>query len=108
MFDQDTKIKRTGDLKNDLETYIYDMMGKIDSGGELSKYISREKKEEFDQVLQEKDEWLNSEGYDSNFEKYEQHLNDLKAYGDPLKKRDEELKKKTCFNQYLNKYNKWV
>jgi len=66
------------------------------------------KKEEFDQVLQEKDEWLNSEGYDSNFEKYEQHLNDLKAYGDPLKKRDEELKKKTCFNQYLNKYNKWV
>jgi len=44
MFDQDTKIRRTGDLKNDLETYIYSMMSKIDNGGELSKYVSKEKK----------------------------------------------------------------
>jgi len=60
--------------------------------------LARKKKEEFDNLLQEKDEWLNSEGYESTLEKYEQNLNDLKNLGNPIQKREEEARKKTWFD----------
>jgi len=44
--------------------------------------------------LSEKEEWLNSEGSESTFDKYEKNLNELKYLGDPLKKREEENRKR--------------
>jgi len=70
------------------------MMSKIESDGELSKFISKERKEEFDIALSEKDEWLNTEGYESTAVLYEKHLNELRLFGEPLKVREEELRKR--------------
>ena len=98
---EDTNIHQAISLKNSLEQYIYDTRNKIDSNGELSKYIADDEKIILNNKMDDLMNWLYSEDENLyNYEKLEEKSREMKRLGDEIYKR---------FNEWNNldkKYEK--
>jgi heat shock protein 4 len=87
MFMQDFKIIEVKEMKNSLESYVYEMRAHLDTYGERSKFIEDGPREAFLATLSEREAWLYDEGANTSKDLYEEKLNELKFIGEPINKR---------------------
>ncbi|KAI3698678.1 hypothetical protein L2E82_42404 [Cichorium intybus] len=88
---KDAERRRTAELKNDLEAYIYATREKLDYLDELQTVSSSEQRQSFIEKLDEVQDWLYMDGEDASGDQFEEKLDQLKDIGDPIFFRYKEL-----------------
>ncbi|KAF5801446.1 putative Heat shock protein 70 family [Helianthus annuus] len=88
---KDADRRRTAELKNDLEGYIYATKEKLDYLDDLQKVSSSEQRQSFIEKLDEVQDWLYTDGEDASATQFQERLDQLKAIGDPIFFRYKEL-----------------
>ncbi|KAK9685044.1 hypothetical protein RND81_10G251200 [Saponaria officinalis] len=88
---KDADRRRTAELKNNLEGYIYSTREKIESSGEMEQVLTNEERQSFTVKLEEVQDWLYMDGEDASAGEFEERLNMLKSVGDPIFFRLDEL-----------------
>ncbi|KAL9252170.1 Heat shock 70 kDa protein 17-like protein [Drosera capensis] len=96
---KDAERRKTAELKNNLEEYIYSTREKIVSSDEIEKVSTSGERESFIRKLDELvtirafqvQEWLYMDGEDASANAFQEHLDKLKAIGDPIFHRLTEL-----------------
>jgi heat shock protein 4 len=83
MANNDRIVYETADMRNELESYIYDMRDKITSESQLAPYITEDEKGAFNAKQEEIENWLYEEGFDATKSVYAEKLAELKKVGGP-------------------------
>lgn len=100
---KDAERKRTAELKNNLEGYIYATREKLESE-EYEKISSSQERQSFIEKLDEVQEWLYTDGEDASATKFEERLDSLKSNGDPIFFRFNELTARPAACELAQKY----
>lgn len=100
---KDAERKRTAELKNNLEGYIYATREKLESE-EYEKISSSQERQSFIEKLDEVQEWLYTDGEDASATKFEERLGSLKSNGDPIFFRFNELTARPAACELAQKY----
>jgi len=82
---EDFDILETKKMKNDLESYSYDMRNNLDSYGNLEKYLDEPTKATFLADINQVVEWLYADGENAQGSEFKSRLDKFKAIGDPVK-----------------------
>ncbi len=82
---EDQLIKETADKRNELESYIYAMRTKLD--GPLKSFCSPADVSIFKKAMDDAEEWLYGDGYETTKNNYAKRLDDLLAFGKPIESR---------------------
>lgn len=90
MVNIDRVVKETSDMRNELESYIYDMRDKVSMDSQLGKYGTDVEKSAFTSKLEAMENWLYEEGFDATKSVYFDKLSELKKLGGPLQMRQVE------------------
>ncbi|CAI9087209.1 OLC1v1021228C1 [Oldenlandia corymbosa var. corymbosa] len=95
---QDTRMERTKDRKNSLESYVYETRNRLLST--LRSFATDTERDGISSSLQQTEEWLYDEGDDETEQVYTQKLDDLKKMVDPIEHRykDEEARAQATKN----------
>ncbi|XP_071692619.1 heat shock 70 kDa protein 17-like [Rutidosis leptorrhynchoides] len=101
---KDAERRRTAELKNDLEGYIYATREKLDYLEELQTVSSSEQRQSFVEKLDEVQDWLYTDGEDASATQFQERLDQLKAIGDPIFFRYKELTARPEALQSATKY----
>merc|ERR1712038_125213 len=108
----DRVVKETADMRNELESYVYDMRDKIISESQLAPYGTDSEKSAFSTALETTENWLYEEGFDAKKSVYAEKLGDLKKFGDPLVMRQKESQARpgamSVLQRTVEKYQNWV
>jgi heat shock protein 4 len=112
MANADRIIRETADMRNELESYIYDMRDKIISDSQLGPYCTEEEKSTFSSILESTENWLYEDGFDATKSVYFEKLSDLKKHGDPMEFRQKEAANRpnavSVLQRTVEKYNSWL
>jgi heat shock protein 4 len=112
MANTDRIVKETADMRNELESYIYDMRDKIESAQHYGPYGTDKEKALFANANEAMETWLYEDGFDATKTVYAEKLGELKKFGGPLEKRRLEAESRpaavTSLKATLEIYNKWV
>ncbi|XP_020596577.1 heat shock 70 kDa protein 17 [Phalaenopsis equestris] len=81
---KDLERRRTAELKNSLEEYIYSIREKLDDNEEIKKISSEDELGLFEEKLSEAQDWLYTDGEDASANEFKKRLDSLKAIGDPI------------------------
>mmetsp|Transcript_34271 Transcript_34271/g.82538 ORF Transcript_34271/g.82538 Transcript_34271/m.82538 type:complete len:823 (-) Transcript_34271:1408-3876(-) len=87
MGNNDRIVRETANMRNSLESYIYDMRDKIISENQLGPYATESEKADFTKVNEATENWLYEDGFDANKSAFAAKLEDLKKLGGPIEKR---------------------
>lgn len=87
MCKQDNMILEVKFMRNQLETYVYDMRAAIDTIGNFIPYINDNSRQVYLQELNNTEEWIYAEGESAAKEVYDAKLAELKNVGEPIKNR---------------------
>ncbi|BAF09812.1 heat shock 70 kDa protein 17 [Oryza sativa Japonica Group] len=100
---KDAERRRTAELKNNLESYIYSMKEKLEENTEILTVSTEQERESFAEKLNEVQDWLYMDGEDAQANEFKERLDQLKAIGDPILFRLSELKARptACENARL-------
>ncbi|XP_076909877.1 heat shock 70 kDa protein 17-like [Bidens hawaiensis] len=101
---KDAERRRTAELKNDLEGYIYATKEKLDDLEELQKVSTSEQRQLFIEKLDEVQDWLYTDGEDASATHFQERLDQLKAIGDPIFFRYKELTARPEATQTAKRY----
>ncbi|XP_021769992.1 heat shock 70 kDa protein 17-like [Chenopodium quinoa] len=101
---KDAERRRTAELKNNLEGYIYSTREKVESSGEVEKVSTNEERQSFIAKLEEIQDWLYMDGEDATAGEFEERLKMLKAIGDPIFFRMDELTARPKAMEQAKKY----
>ncbi|QHO36953.1 Heat shock 70 kDa protein [Arachis hypogaea] len=101
---KDAERKRTAELKNNLEGYIYTTKEKIETVEEFEKVSTSEERQSFVEKLDEVQDWLYTDGEDANATEFQERLDMLKAVGDPVFFRLKELTARPAAIEHAQKY----
>jgi molecular chaperone DnaK (HSP70) len=82
---QDRNESERINSKNSVEEYIYDIRSKIHD--ELEEYITEDDRSQFSRQLEDAENWLYEDGEEVDKPIYVSKLTDLRAKGEPIKKR---------------------
>merc|ERR1711871_1470699 len=82
MANEDRLITETADKRNELESYLYAMRDKL--VGEYKRFASESEVSSMNTSLQETEDWLYGDGFDSVKSEYKKKLDDLKVTGDKI------------------------
>lgn len=85
---QDRLVVETLELKNEVESYILALRGKLSS--EYEPYVREEARAKLSQQLEAAEDWLYDEGEDVTKSVYSSKLQELKALGAPIEARARE------------------
>ncbi|OMO49450.1 Heat shock protein 70 family [Corchorus capsularis] len=88
---KDAERRRTAELKNNLEGYIYATKEKLETSEDLEKVSSNDERQSVINKLDEVQEWLYTDGEDATATEFQERLNLLKAAADPIFFRFKEL-----------------
>ncbi|GLT65162.1 hypothetical protein SLA2020_376100 [Shorea laevis] len=80
---KDAKRRKTAELKNNLESYIYATKEKLESE-ELKKITSVDERQSFMEKLDEVQEWPYSDGEEATAKEFQERLDSSTAIGDPI------------------------
>ncbi|OEL36691.1 Heat shock 70 kDa protein 17 [Dichanthelium oligosanthes] len=109
---KDAERRKTAELKNSLESYIYSMKEKLEESTEILTVSTEQERESFTEKLNEVQDWLYMDGEDAQANEFKERLDQLKAIGDPILFRLSELKARpaACENArlYLSELQKIV
>merc|ERR1712038_122045 len=104
--------KETADMRNELESYIYDMRDKIISESQLAPYGTDSEKNTFSTALEQTENWLYEDGFDAKKSVYSEKLDGLKKLGDPMQMRQSEAQARpnamSVLQRTVEKYQSWV
>ncbi|KAG9442695.1 hypothetical protein H6P81_018549 [Aristolochia fimbriata] len=101
---KDADRRRTAELKNNLESYIYATKDKLDTSEEIQKTSTEEERQTFSQKLDEVQDWLYTDGEDASATEFQEQLDKLKAIGDPIFFRLNELTARPAACQVARRY----
>lgn len=101
---KDAERKRTAELKNSLEEYIYSTKEKLDSSEDIEKVSTQEQRSSFKDKLDEAQEWLYMDGEDASADEFEKHLDSLKTTGEEIFFRLKELSARPVAGKYVREY----
>ncbi|KAL8911194.1 MAG: hypothetical protein Q9171_003600 [Xanthocarpia ochracea] len=82
MFMEDKLVADTEDKKNELESYIYELRGKIDD--QYSEFASGEEKTKLKEKLEQAEEWLYEEGDDATRGVYVAKMDEIRFVAGPI------------------------
>ena len=82
MFMEDKLVADTEDKKNELETYIYDLRGRIDD--QYSAFASDEEKAKLKEKLEQSEDWLYDEGEDATKNVYVAKMDEIRFVVGPI------------------------
>ncbi|PIN20377.1 Molecular chaperones GRP170/SIL1, HSP70 superfamily [Handroanthus impetiginosus] len=102
---KDAERKRTAELKNNLEGYIYSTKDKLESE-EFAKISSEKERQSFLEKLNEVEDWLYTDGEDASASEFQERLDMLKAIGDPIFFRYNELTARPAASEHAERYLK--
>lgn len=109
---KDAERRKTAELKNNLESYIYSMKEKLEESADILTVSTEQERESFAEKLSEVQDWLYMDGEDAQANEFKERLDQLKAIGDPILFRLSELKTRptACENArlYLDELQKIV
>lgn len=109
---KDAERRKTAELKNNLESYIYSMKEKLEESADILTVSTEQERESFTEKLSEVQDWLYMDGEDAQANEFQERLDQLKAIGDPILFRLSELKARpaACDNArlYLTELEKIV
>lgn len=100
---KDEERKRTAELKNTLEGYIYTTKEKLESE-EFEKVSSSQERQSFSEKLEEVQEWLYTDGEDASASEFQERLDMLKAIGEPIFFRYDELTARPAALDHARQY----
>ncbi|XP_034887863.1 heat shock 70 kDa protein 17 [Populus alba] len=101
---KDAERRRTAELKNNLEGYIYSTKEKLETSEEFEKISTADERKSFIEKLDEVQEWLYTDGEDATAKEFEERLDSLKAIGDPIFFRYKELSARPKSIELARKY----
>ncbi|KAL6144112.1 hypothetical protein ACLB2K_054807 [Fragaria x ananassa] len=101
---KDAERRRTAELKNNLEGYIYATKEKLETSEEFEKISTSEERQTFIGKLDEVQEWLYMDGEDATASEFQERLDMLKAKGDPIFFRFKELSARPEAVKHARKY----
>lgn len=109
---QDRIVQETSDMRNELESYIYDMRDKIISDSQLGPYSTHAEKDAFSKKNEETESWLYEDGFDATKNVYAAKLDELKKLGGPVEYRAGEASARpnavASLQKNIEKYKKWL
>jgi len=112
MSNTDRVVRETADMRNELESYIYDMRDKIVSDSHLAPYCTDDEKAAFSAALETNENWLYEEGFDAVKSVYAEKLGELRKLGDPIVFRQAEAKARpnavSNLQRTVEKYMNWL
>lgn len=82
MFMEDKLVADTEDKKNELESYIYELRGKIDD--QYSEFASDEEKAKLKEKLEQSEDWLYDEGEDASRGVYVAKMDEIRFVAGPI------------------------
>ncbi|KAG8526495.1 Heat shock protein hsp88 [Bacidia gigantensis] len=82
MFMEDKLVADTEDKKNELESFIYEMRGKIDDV--YSEFASEDEKTKLKEKLEASEDWLYDEGDDASKNVYQAKIDEIKFIAGPI------------------------
>jgi len=90
----DAEVYETAELKNTVESYIYETRNSLEKYGELDEHSSDAEKEAIRKVLEAVKEWLYNEGEHGSKEQYQGKMAEMKKVTGPVEdRRKEQLRK---------------
>lgn len=101
---KDAERRRTAELKNNLEEYIYSTREKLESSSDIQKISTEQERHSFADKLEEVQEWLYTDGEDAPANEFQERLNMLKAIGDPIFFRLTELIARPAASELVRRY----
>ncbi|KAL2327134.1 hypothetical protein Fmac_020561 [Flemingia macrophylla] len=101
---KDADRRRTAELKNNLEGYIYSTKEKIETLEEFERVCTSEERQSFIEKLDQVQDWLYTDGEDANATEFQERLDQLKAVGDPIFFRLKELTARPTAVEHAHKY----
>lgn len=101
---KDAERRRTAELKNNLEGYIYATKEKLETSEDFEKVSTREERQSFIGKLDEVQDWLYMDGEDATASEFQERLDMLKANGDPIFFRFKELSARPEAVKHARKY----
>jgi len=108
----DRIVQETSDMRNELESYIYDMRDKITMESSLGAYASQAEKDLFVKKNEETENWLYEDGFDAKKDVLAGKLAEIKALGEPVEKRATEAAARpiaiASLQKNVEKYKKWL
>lgn len=108
----DRIVQETSDMRNDLESYIYDMRDKITMESSLGAYATQEEKDVFVKKNEDTENWLYEDGFDAKKDVLFGKLKELKLLGGPVEKRAAEATARPAaiasLQKTAEKYKKWA
>ena len=111
MSNTDRIVRETADMRNELESYIYDMRDKVISDSQLGPYITEDEKAKFTAKQEETENWLYEDGFDATKTVYAEKLAELKALGGPAELRASEAVARpnavASLQKNVEKYKTW-
>merc|ERR1712176_1140113 len=112
MRNTDRIVQETSDMRNDLESYIYDMRDKITMESSLGAYATQVEKDNFMKKNEETENWLYEDGFDASKDVLAGKLTELKSLGGPVEKRAAEAAARptaiASLQKNVEKYKKWL
>ena len=112
MANADRLVIETAHVRNELESYIYDMRDKVPSESHLGPYGTDAEKAAFTALNEKTENWLYEEGFDASKKVYAEKLAQLKTLGSPMEKRLAEAHGRPAAIQalqaHLEMYKNWV
>lgn len=82
MFMEDKLVADTEDKKNELESYIYELRGKIDD--QYSDFASEDEKTKLKEKLEQSEDWLYDEGEDATRGVYVAKMDEIRFVAGPI------------------------
>ncbi|KAL5207944.1 hypothetical protein ABZP36_032379 [Zizania latifolia] len=100
---KDAERRRTAELKNNLESYIYSMKEKLEESTDILTVSTEQERESFAEKLSEVQDWLYMDGEDAQANEFKERIDQLMSISDPILFRLSELKARpaACENARL-------
>jgi len=112
MDNNDRIVRETADMRNELESYLYDMRDQIVSESRLQPFCTDEEREVFSKALEDTENWLYEDGFDAAKSVYAEKLAEVKKMGDPIVFRYGESTTRntavSALQRNIEKYKNWV
>ncbi|KAJ7960189.1 Heat shock 70 kDa protein [Quillaja saponaria] len=101
---KDAERRRTAELKNNLEGYIYTTKEKLETSEEFRKISTGEERLSCTEKLDQVQDWLYTDGEDASAAEFQERLDMLRAIGDPIFFRLKELTARPLATEHARKY----
>ncbi|KAK4768891.1 hypothetical protein SAY86_027041 [Trapa natans] len=101
---KDAERRRTAELKNNLESYIYATKEQLEMSEDISKITTSDERQSFIEKMDAVQDWLYTEGEDATASEFQERLSSLKAVGDPISFRLKELTARPAATEYARSY----